>query len=580
MWFDKIAYLQTLPIELEKMFIEKGWDKTLFFRIRDGLSKFIDVRLFESLGSDGQRRRFGVANSYDTSKSDFTDSRFISADSPLGRLGTGDGTKTKFQTAVYPFIESSLILYVNGVVRDKSSYTVDSRTGNVTFKEVIPKNTKITYECRLANDAYEPCNDMIFFTFSQYFIEKELKLTDKESDLGNGNGTKTEFKLPFPNFDESRVVFYRNKEIISPSEYDFSDKSITFKQAPASSDNIKMAGIYTIDPSTDKTIDTITAKKAFDTENMESIMNEVYSAINFVNPSPYTPISFTPENRFTRDWKRDSVVYMYGNANKDRIIMFMRIDPTPAPVRALFVPLYIGRIYTFENQPRRNMVVLAGCRPGDQFNYSSNKKVGNAILDYGDNTSNGNETIQLSQSYTGAMYQQHYLSFITHNTDIDNGQGRFNPSVYSGKYHLSQIYIVHPNDGYVGKLDDVYAVHPKNIQQADELEIEKTITSEVIGKGDGMRRVFHLEHKPKSDGDSLKLFRSCIEVSNEEYVYSAEEKTIEFHEPPAIDSEILANYEMAQLYRYTLPTTPISPFTQKKSAPFTPIGLAIYKEDI
>ncbi|EEM80687.1 hypothetical protein bthur0011_53140 [Bacillus thuringiensis serovar huazhongensis BGSC 4BD1] len=37
---------------------------------------------------------------------------------------------------------------------------------------------------------------------------------------------------------------------------------------------------------------------------------------------------------------------------------------------------------------------------------------------------------------------------------------------------------------------------------------------------------------------------------------------------------------MAQLYRYTLPTTPVCPMTQAKATPFNPIGLAIYKEDI
>ncbi len=115
---------------------------------------------------------------------------------------------------------------------------------------------------------------------------------------------------------------------------------------------------------------------------------------------------------------------------------------------------------------------MGGCRSGEEFN-NSTKKIGNANMDYGENTTGGNLTPVLSQSLTGSMYQQHYLAFITHNADIDSGQGRFNPSMYSGKYHLSQIYIVHPNDGYVGKLDDVYAVHPKNIQQADELEIEK-----------------------------------------------------------------------------------------------------------
>jgi len=176
------------------------------------------------------------------------------------------------------------------------------------------------------------------------------------------------------------------------------------------------------------------------------------------------------------------------------------------------------------------------------------------------------------------MYQKHYLSFITHDMDIDSGQGRFNPSVYSGKYHLSQIYIVHPNDGYVGKLDDVYAVHPKNIQQADELEIEKEVTSESLGKGNGMRKVFHLEHKPKAG--TLKLFNACTQVPNTDFILNEDDKTVTFKEIPINGVEITASYEFAQLYRYTLPTTAVSPMTQAKATPFNPIGLAIYKEDI
>ncbi|VXC86405.1 conserved hypothetical protein [Bacillus mycoides] len=578
MWFDKVAYLQTLPVELEKMITERGWSRKLYFKIRSGINKFIDVRLFESLGSDGEWRRFGVANAYDTSDSDFTDGRFIPVDSPLGKLGMGDGVKKEFQIPTFPVVESSLLVYVNSILLEKDKYKVDAKAGKVIFNQAIAKGDKITCEYRLTNDAYEPNNDMIFFTFNQYFIEKEVKLSDAESDLGNGTGSKKSFNLPFSNFDENRFMVYRNNQMVDPGEYTISDTAIEFQTAPKSSENIKFSGVYFLAPKADGTLDTLVAKTSFDVQKMESIMAEVYSTVNFVNPSPYTPISFTPDARFTKDWKRDSVVYMYGNANKDRIVMFMRVDPTPSPVRALFVPLYIGRMYTFDNAPRKNTVIIGGCRNGDQYNYAPNKKIGNANLDYGENTGNGNDSVLLAQSYTGAMYQKHYLSFITHDMDIDSGQGRFNPSVYSGKYHLSQIYIVHPNDGYVGKLDDVYAVHPKNIQQADELEIEKEVTSESLGKGNGMRKIFHLEHKPKAG--TLKLFNACTLVPNTDFILNEDDKTVTFKEIPINGVEITASYEFAQLYRYTLPTTAVSPMTQAKATPFNPIGLAIYKEDI
>ncbi|PFL57717.1 hypothetical protein COJ27_29400 [Bacillus cereus] len=575
MWFDQVVNLQTLPNELEKMYIANGWKRDLLFRIRSDSSKYIDVRLFESLGSDLERRRFGFAVAYDTADSDFADARYISAESRLGNLGVGDGAKTEFKIPAFPIISTSLLVYVNSVLQDKSSYTVDSKTGNIKFNSPIAKGGKITAEYRLANDAYEPSNDMIFFTYTRYFIEKEIKSTDEAANLGNGNGTKTTFTLPFADFDESRFTVYKNDSVVNENEYSFTGGSIIFKSAPASSDNIKISGIRLLEPNKDGVLeDVLTAKTRFDVQNTISVMTEIFKSINFINASPYTSLSFTPEQRFTKDWKRDSVVYMYGNTNKDRIVMFMRIDPTPSPVRALFVPLYIGKMHTFDNKPQKNLLIMGGCREGEQFN-NSTKKIGETNMDYGQNTSGGNLSPMLAQSLTGAMYQQHYLSFITHNSEIDSGQGRFNPSMYSNKYHLSQFYIVHPNDGYVGKLDDVYAVHPKNIQQADELEIEKTVVNEVLGNGDGATTIFHLEHKPQ--GDTLNIFMNCKEIPKTDYVYNPDDKTVIFKEFPL--GEITASYKMAQLYRYTLPTTAVSPFTSKNS-PFNPIGLAIYKEDI
>ncbi|WP_144525120.1 hypothetical protein [Bacillus sp. DE0042] len=575
MWFDQVVNLQTLPNELEKMYIANGWKRDLLFRIRSDSSKYIDVRLFESLGSDLERRRFGFAVAYDTADSDFADARYISAESRLGNLGVGDGAKTEFKIPAFPIISTSLLVYVNSVLQDKSSYTVDRKTGNIKFNSPIAKGGKITAEYRLANDAYEPSNDMIFFTYTRYFIEKEIKSTDEAANLGNGNGTKTTFTLPFADFDESRFTVYKNDSVVNENEYSFTGGSIIFKSAPASSDNIKISGIRLLEPNKDGVLeDVLTAKTRFDVQNTISVMTEIFKSINFINASPYTSLSFTPEQRFTKDWKRDSVVYMYGNTNKDRIVMFMRIDPTPSPVRALFVPLYIGKMHTFDNKPQKNLLIMGGCREGEQFN-NSTKKIGETNMDYGQNTSGGNLSPMLAQSLTGAMYQQHYLAFITHNSEIDSGQGRFNPSMYSNKYHLSQFYIVHPNDGYVGKLDDVYAVHPKNIQQADELEIEKTVVNEVLGNGDGATTIFHLEHKPQ--GDTLNIFMNCKEIPKTDYVYNPDDKTVIFKEFPL--GEITASYKMAQLYRYTLPTTAVSPFTSKNS-PFNPIGLAIYKEDI
>ncbi len=101
MWFDKIVNLQTLPTELEKLFIDHGWKRDLFFRIRRETSKFIDVRLFESTGSDLERRRFGFAVAYDTADSDFADSRYVATESRLGGFWSGRWGKNKLHYSYF-----------------------------------------------------------------------------------------------------------------------------------------------------------------------------------------------------------------------------------------------------------------------------------------------------------------------------------------------------------------------------------------------------------------------------------------------------------------------------------------------
>lgn len=581
MWFDRQTYLQRMYTDLERFLEDHGWTRYLTYRITDGNTKFIDVRLFESFGSDDEWRRFGIANSYDTAQSGFDDQRYITQDSPLGRLGVGNGTQTDFELQTFPVVPTSLIVYKNNVEVSSSNYTLDNVKGFVKFNTAPLQNEVITCEFKLQPTAPEPNNEMILFTFSKSTIYGVVALGDTGSNLGNGDGTKTSFPLTHQNIDETSISVYKNavKVPLISYSYDLETNSIVFNEAPTTNDEITVEYKYFDSADADNMIPPVVTSKAWVYEDAESIMNIVYgeARVDYLQPSPYTCVSFTPEEKFTNDWKRDSIMYFYGNANKDRIIMFMRVDPSGAPTRALFVPVYIGKLHTLGIKPRKNMVVLSGARTGDPFRWSKDKTLGGKLVDYGENTSNGNETVQLAQNFSGAMYQHHYLAFITHDKDIDvDGQGRYNPSMYSNKYHLSQIYIVHPNDGYVGKLDDVYAVHPKNIQQADELEITKDVTDEVVGKGDGLETIFHIEHKPVSG--TLKLQVNCVDVPETDYTFDVETKKIKFNEPPV--GEILADYQFAQLFRYTLPTTAVSPMTQDKATPFNPIGLAIYKEDI
>ena len=204
-----------------------------------------------------------------------------------------------------------------------------------------------------------------------------------------------------------------------------------------------------------------------------------------------------------------------------------------------------------------------------------NKELGNNVVDYGPYTSNGNEGIQLAQSVGGSRYQQHYLKFHTFSNASDDGFGRFNPSMYSNKYHVSKVKITHPNDGDVGYLDDVLAVHPKNIYQNDPIEAEAIVNSELIGFGDGVRKVFYLQHAPltMNAAQPLVIKSSCEIVTN--YTYDADTKAIRFDVAPLPGKELLADYEYSHAYRYNLPTAPQSAFTLAKFSPYAPIGLAV-----
>lgn len=577
MWFDNQTYIQTFGRDFDKLIKSGGWENNLKFRITDGARKYIEVKLYQSLGSDNELRKFGTAIAYDTAASDFADNRYVSNNSPLGKLEVGDGVKKDFQIECFPIVSSTLKVYDSGAPIATSVYTVNAETGKLSFTTPPADGARLTCEYQLANHAHEPSNDMVIFTFNRYTIDQSIDQTKPEANLGVGDGVKTTFTLPHKNIDETRFKVFLGAVAVSATGYtlDAKNGTVTFPTPPTPTDTVSVAYTYFVQP-VDGTIPDYKVA-TFDNQSSADILKNIYTVLSFHQASPPINISFNPVKNFTHEWQRDSTVYYYGNINKDRIIMFIRIDPTGNPVDAYFMPLYIGKLTTIGNKPRKNVAIFAGCRTGDAYVYKKDAKIGNSLVDYGVETANGNTVAMLQQSYSGAMYQNHYFAFITHDKEIDNGNGRYNPSMYSNKYHLSQIFLVHPNDGYVGKLDDIYAVHPKNIQQADELEIVKEVANEELGVGDGVETIFHLEHKPK-DMTTLKIEVACVPVDPADYTFEPETKQVKFKSAPI--GEIIADYTFEQLFRYSLPTTPVSPCTQDLATPFNPIGLGIYKEDL
>lgn len=605
-WFDADSTLQLFPDELEKKFNQHGWDTYVKYRAVTGnptspTTKFADVRLFRSVGSDGQVRNFGMVFGYGGKIKQAGEVDFISQNSVLGVANLIEGTTNKLQIIVHPIEDGSEMLYKNGMYVDKTEYTIDAYSGIITLNTPPTANDKFTVSYAPAPNAPEMPKRLYFFTFDDVRSEKivqgvdgGVKIGDPESILPDGDGVKKTFSIPTAATIKAGTVRVFINQVEVPSDQftvDYVNNTITFvasHPAPDAGAELHASYVRVLVGTGTGTINYGDIQtRPFNPDDGKSMMNAVYSAIYYIYPSLPTALSFTPLDNFDRGWQRDSTIYYWGNFTKDRIVMFLRPDPTPDPANAYYAPLYIGRMTTLGTAPRKNHVILSGCRSKDEVAWSKDLKLGGIYVDYGNNTSNGNSSVQLQQSIGGTYYQKHYLAFITHDKMVDAGESRFNPSMYSGKYHISPMYVVHPNDGFVGKLDECYAVHPKNISQLDELEVIETATDEDLGKGDGTKAVFHLSHQPslKDDGTPFKLeikVDCVLQTLGTDYTLDHENKTITFlaGKIPAAGAEVLATYDYKQIYRYTLADTPVSPLTLATISPFAPIGLGILKDTL
>lgn len=606
-WFDGDSTIQLFPQELEKQFNANGWDTYIKYRAvtadpRLTTTKFADVRLFRSVGSDGQVRNFGMVYGYGGKLRQPGEMDFISQNSVLGVAQKVEGNDRAFQIIVRPVEKDSAMVYKNGMFVAKTDYTIEEFTGRILFTDAPAATDKITVSYAPAVNAPNIPKRLFFFTFDDVRTEKivegvsgNVAVGDPESILPDGDGTRRVFPIPTTTtIKEGTVRVFINQVEIPATDFtvDYTSNTVTIATARKAPDaGAELHAAYTrilVGTGTSGTIDYgDILSRGFDPDKGTSMMSAVISCMYYIYPSLPTALSFTPLDDFDRGWQRDSTMYFWGNFTKDRIVMFLRPDPTAGAENTYYAPLYIGRMTTIGKSPRKNHVIFSGCRTADEVAWKKDLKMGATYVDYGVNTSNGNSSVQLQQSIGGTYYQKHYLAFITHDKQIDAGESRFNPSVYSGKYHISAMYVVHPNDGFVGKLDEVYAVHPKNISQLDELEVLETAKDEDLGVGDGSKRIFHISHQPslKDDGTPflLTVKVDCVEqVLGTDYTIDVPNKTITFAEGkvPEAGAEVLATYEYKQIYRYTLADTPVSPLTLATISPFAPIGLGILKETL
>lgn len=602
-WIEGDSTIQLLPQDLEKMFNEHGWNTFVKYRaVSPTVKQFADVRLFRSKGSDNQIRNFGMVYGYGESKDvQLGEQDFISQNSVLGQLTLKEGTEKSYQIKVFPVAKDTAVVFKNGVTLGASEYTIDLFTGVLTLTAKPEANDVLTITYAPATTAPLPVKRLYFFTFDDVRGEKIVQgvsgtvvIGDPESILPDGDGSRKEFPIPtVSTIKQDSIRLYINGIEVDADLYtvDNTGHKIIFKstsKAPDAGAELHVSYIKMLDHTGTITVNYGDIKvKKFDPNKSTELLDAAYSAIYYIYPSMPTAMSFTPLQNFDRGWQRDSTMYYWGNLNKDRIVMFFRPDPTANAEDTYYAPLYIGKLTTIGKVPRKNNVIISGCRKEDEIIWKKNMKLGAVFVDYGSGTSNGNNSVQLQQSVGGTYYQKHYLAFITHDKQVDNGESRFNPSVYTGAYHISPMYIVHPNDGYVGKLDECYAIHPKNIAQLDDIEVSETSENEDLGKGDGTSKVFHLAKQPslKDNGTPFKLEVkvACTEmVFGTDYTLEMDTKAITFVDGkvPAKDAEVIASYDYKQSYRYTMADTPNSPYTLANITPFAPIGLGILRENL
>lgn len=99
---------------------------------------------------------------------------------------------------------------------------------------------------------------------------------------------------------------------------------------------------------------------------------------------------------------------------------------------------------------------------------------------YGKNTATGVSDIAMYKTRSGLYWQKHQAAFITPEEFMT--REIFNPSRWTGKFHLSPVYVVHSSEGYRGMLQDVAVVDANAVVHLDELVVDKGTPNEVTYK--------------------------------------------------------------------------------------------------
>lgn len=133
---------------------------------------------------------------------------------------------------------------------------------------------------------------------------------------------------------------------------------------------------------------------------------------------------------------------------------------------------------------------------------------------YGDQTSDGVSSLAMYRTYGGLLWQNHFASVIY---DDPQGESRkselYQPSAWTGKFHLSPVYVYHTTDGKRGFLRETLAVNKQGILHLDELEIIKPVSDcdpcPVDSSGDAIdpNDIDHAEYSQAWKREKYKYYR-------------------------------------------------------------------------
>ena len=185
------------------------------------------------------------------------------------------------------------------------------------------------------------------------------------------------------------------------------------------------------------------------------------------------------------DRNRLSSVYVYLSLTNNRLCLANTGDPAVSFTDYRKSFMYAGVLTPFkfnEDDVTGNFVVTAGAVTAEP----TNAQLITRNEYFGENTSPGNNSLQMFQTKSFVRFQKHYPAFITQAPPhgmafVDNQLGNtglvmdaqgFQASRWTGKYHMSPIYVVHSFEGYRGVLEKVVAVAKHNILHLDDLIVD------------------------------------------------------------------------------------------------------------